>query len=290
MLEWIPVPGEILIMDVTGETVADDHLQNVIRSIRQDFPVAVGIRLESPDVGRAMRMAAWSCTAGARVVLGDDTQLNASLHESFAWPVDLSREIAEWFRMHLALSDAEAAWVHAVCRASQRARTVADAYRSMEDSERTVRARLSRAGLPSPERWFNLVRLVELQDRMLQHPDLSTARAALDIGYSCGQGLDNAIRRSFGVSAVRARRLLGIEWRLHAWSERTGVNARRHDRAASRVAVARALHHRQVAAHHPPESPQESSGPRQRIRPRSRDFARVPATSRRLSRGREPDR
>lgn len=248
VLAWNPDPGEILLIEQASENVMNDYLPNVIRSIRQDFPVAVGIRLNSMEIGRAMRMAAWSYAAGARVVSGDNMQLARSLHESFAYPLDISREIVEWFRMYLDLSDAEQATVHEVCRASQCARTMADAYRSMRSSDRTVRARLSRARLPNPERWFHLVRLVGVQYRMLQHPELSVARAARETGYTGAQGLDNAIRRSFGISAARARRLLGLEWRLHAWSERTEVNARRHDCAASRVAAPAAQRHRQEAA------------------------------------------
>lgn len=273
---WIPGPGEIVLLDLAGDDVTFEHVRNVVRSIRLDIPVAVGIRLTSPEIGRALRMA--SCISGARVLvvddLGDNQHLYAALHESFGCSFDLSREVAEWFRMTLGLSRSEAAWLDEFCRASLGVRSVGEVHESLNEPERTVRARMARSRLPNPERWYNLVRLVDVQYRMLQYPLLTVARAARDAGYTSAQGLDNAIRRSFGVSAARSRDLLGIEWRLHAWSERLRVNARRQDSAASRVAVCASGQQRQTPVENtPPETlTPAGNGARYRIHPARRDF------------------
>src|SRR5690606_19044677 len=135
-----------------------------------------------------------------RAVVTATSRLADDLHSYLAYPVDLVGEIVEWLQIHRDINDADAAFMGQLCRACAQAQSIAEVATIMECPPRTARDRLSRMNLPNPERWFQLIRLLRIQLDLMQNPELSLGQAARQEGFSERQGLDNAVRRSFGVS------------------------------------------------------------------------------------------
>ncbi len=82
---------------------------------------------------------------------------------------------------------------------------------------RTLRADLAQLGLPKATKWCTAARLFHCMLWLQRDEQRTPYDGARRFGYADDVSLSNQIHRFFGVTAMEARRLLGVEWALASW-------------------------------------------------------------------------
>jgi hypothetical protein len=218
---WVPPRGTVVILDVRAiGGVQVSELAQAARLIRADLDVAVALRLPDLAAPEAHAIAALCHPLGFRALLTPGAPIAATLFHALANQLTLGADVVAWLRTRVEVGTKAAGAILPILETARSAPTFRSACDAARINPRTVHRLVSVDGLPGPERWYHLGRMLALQQDLICDPELQVETAAARWGYADGLSLNNRLTKTFGVGASRGRQLLGIEWRLAAWWER----------------------------------------------------------------------
>lgn len=181
-------------------------------------PVTIGVLLSEDVDPRPLLSASALSTARVRAVLRRGEPVTA-LRGRMTRPTGLGAEIVEWLRLVGILLRPRVATGIQVLFDSDRESMAAALARSRL-SQRTLRRRFARCGLPQPREWYAAARALRAALRLQADSQTSLLRVALDSGYGDHATFIRQIRRLFDLRPVEIRGTLGWEWMLHRWVSR----------------------------------------------------------------------
>lgn len=214
--------GSVLILDAEEpERVRGTDLARTVRWLATRAPVAVALRLPRVTTPQELYLAATARTAGVSAVLLREQPLAPTLRLFLSSPPDLANDWIRWVQCRHPAPGQVAEVLRGVIRTAPQASGLPDLCRRLEVPERTLAYRLRQASLPRLERWYDGSRLLHAELALQRDPDLDAEHVARELGYADDLSFSNRFYRLFGVTVAASRRLLGLEWRLWEWWERS---------------------------------------------------------------------
>ncbi|HET8655004.1 MAG TPA: helix-turn-helix domain-containing protein [Longimicrobiaceae bacterium] len=179
--------------------------------------------LRLPDIRSiaAIQLVTRASALGLSGVLLQAHDLTDGLRRCLTRTWDLARKWVRWIRVHHGLDARDAILLRDIIRIAPIALDLTDLCSRIHVPARTVTYHLKQAGLPKLERWYGGARLLRADLALQRDPDLDPFVVALRLGYADEMGFSNRYYQHFGLTPTRARRLLGLEWRLESWWARS---------------------------------------------------------------------
>ena len=218
---WRPEPGAVMLVDLRHpSTMTDARLRAVAKAIHTDFDVSLGLRVPSLSSPEGHGLAVRAHALGYRALLSPGVPIQASLYNALSSRHGLAEDVLAWIQRRQCIPAGASDIIRTILETAPVALTLEDVYRKGRLKGGTARRVLRSAGLPTPERWQGLSRMLNTQLDLIAEPDLTVSEAARACGYAHALSLNNRMTKLFGFGATTGRRLLGIEWRLAAWWRR----------------------------------------------------------------------
>lgn len=214
-------PGSVIVIGVPdpGKFRAP-RLRRIVAWIQRRANIAVAIHMPSPTEGEAIRVAMYAHHVGVRAVLLGEEAIRPALWKYLANPLDVASDLAAWIERRRSISSDVVNLVTRIVSEAPNHNGFHSLLAHLDVRPRTLRHILKAAKLPGPSKWYHLGRHLDAQIRLLRDPTLEVTQVALDLGYADSLSFTNRVYRMFGVTAEKARQLLGWEWRFAEWWRR----------------------------------------------------------------------
>lgn len=222
-LESIPenVRGGIVVIDVaTAAGAGVDTLGSLVTRLQGNRNITLALRVRDAVGAHALRLAMVAHPLGIRAVIADDEPLRPALWGYLANPFDLPGDLVTWLTSRVSVSPYLSSTIEQIVRTAPLVSDFVTTLDHIGVLPRTLRQQFRRESLPGPSAWYHLGRLLDAQRRLLHDRELRVTDLALELGYADRMSFTNRVYRLFGVTAEKARQLLGWEWRFFAWWDR----------------------------------------------------------------------
>lgn len=131
----------------------------------------------------------------------------------------------DWLRFrHRRLSPNLRFLLTRIFQEAAQANAVSDVLRRVGVAETTMRAKLSKHGLPTARQWLCVARALHGAIRLQAEPSRPLASVAYEMGYAEQSSLSNVIHRCFGVRPSFVRGTVGASWLIDRWREGSDWN------------------------------------------------------------------
>lgn len=177
------------------------------------------------DEARELAAAVRARALGIRAAIAGSSPDSAVLRSQLTDTSDLPEHVARWlgevgYVGNPAVRDfLRLVFVKALQERASEDRTA----HALDMSPRGLRADFAARGLASPSRFVKLPRRLEDALAIQAAPDVSLAEIAFQRGFGDGDrdALRGAMKRAFGMTSTRIRKLVGPEPLLGRWAEKT---------------------------------------------------------------------
>ncbi len=221
--------GAVIAMHVRCPSADWTLLPEWIPAVRAAYPAApLVLCVPQSSVLEMIHLARRAGTLRARAVLMEGEPIHETLRRAMTQPEDLASDVVEWLTLRrIRMSPVVSHLVRQIFTHAPQYGEVTDLLRAIGEPETSVRFRFRKKSLPSPRRWLQAARAMQIAMRIQAEPKTSLLEIAFALGYSDHSALSQAMVRTFGLRPNKLRNTLGWEWLLDRWlaSERTEVAA-----------------------------------------------------------------
>ena len=214
-------PGTVLALHLRCPDSDLKLLPRWIPAVRAAHPnAAVILCLDDTSSSRMLRVARAAGSLRVRAVVPRDEPVAAILRRALTEPDDLPGDIVEWLRLrNVPVGPVLGHVIQQMFALAHEYAEVTDLLRTIGEPETSARFRFRKKGLPSPRRWLQAARALQIAMRLQAEPRTSLMEVALELGYSDHSAISQAIMRTFRLRPGKLRETLGWEWLLDRWLE-----------------------------------------------------------------------
>lgn len=215
----------VLVVGLASPEERGSDVATLIPQLRSRFPAAPLVLRAGPPAEEAE--VDWTRRAQelrVRGVLFEGEPPRERLRRILTDTTALPDEISEWLSLRVSgLPSPVARLIHEIVHLSPRFGEVGALLGSIGHPERTTRTWFRHAGVPGPGKWLAVAHALRAALRLQAEESAPLLTLAVECGYSDHSSLSRQSLRLFGVRPGAIRRMLGWEWLLDRWLQRTAV-------------------------------------------------------------------
>ncbi|HET7321035.1 MAG TPA: helix-turn-helix domain-containing protein [Longimicrobiaceae bacterium] len=220
-------PGTVLGFLITRSVPDLRVLQRELYAVRARFPFAPIMLLLRLPMEETLYVGSRASMLGVRASVGEGQPIHAVVRRSLSDSTALAQQVVEWLDLRgVRLSPAVRQLLQNIFLGAAEHREIGAVLREVGTPESTARFQLHKRRLPAPGRWHQAARALLATLRMQAEPDRPLLSLAYELGYADHSALSQLVNRTFGLRPGRARTILGWEWLMDRWLQRTGTETR----------------------------------------------------------------